>query len=114
MGMAMNQGGANAQNFYAMGQQQAATAPAAPANSWKCDCGAASTGNFCANCGAKKPADTSWKCACGSVNSGNFCANCGAKKPAGGVKCANCGWTSDDTAPKFCPECGNKLGGGNN
>ncbi len=115
MGMAMNQGGANAQNFYAMGQQQAANTPAAPANSWKCACGAANTGNFCANCGEKKPADTSWKCACGSVNSGNFCANCGAKKPSVS-KCEKCGWVNPDanSAAKFCSECGNKLGGDNN
>ena len=55
MGMAMNAGGGmNAQNLFAMGQQQqAAQAPAQ--NSWKCACGAVATGKFCPECGAKKP-----------------------------------------------------------
>ena len=115
MGMAMNQGGTNAQNLFAMGQQQAAQnpAPTAPAaNTWKCACGASASGNFCAECGAKRPAD-GWTCACGSVNKGNFCPNCGAKKPedAQVCACAKCGWKPEDSKnpPKFCPECGNRF-----
>ena len=62
MGMAMNAGGGmNAQNLFAMGQQQqqaqqqAPATPAAPvADGWKCACGATVSGNFCPNCGAKK------------------------------------------------------------
>ena len=112
MGMAMNAGnGMNTQNLYAMGQQQAQqqqqNAPAA--NSWKCACGATATGNFCTECGAKKPED-GWKCACGAVNKGKFCTNCGAKKPDNAplYKCDKCGWEPEDphNPPKFCPECG--------
>ena len=39
------------------------------------------TGNFCTNCGTKRPEPASWTCSCGAVNTGNFCTNCGAKKP---------------------------------
>ena len=115
MGMAMNAGGAmNAANLYAMGQQQQQAAPAAPAapaaGGWKCACGATATGNFCTECGAKKPADEGWTCSCGAVNKGKFCPNCGAKKPAGAplYKCDKCGWQPEDphNPPKFCPECG--------
>ncbi len=54
--MAANAGGMNAQNLYAMGQQQAAAqAQAAPSGSWTCACGAVNTGKFCSECGAKKP-----------------------------------------------------------
>ena len=113
MGMAMNQGGANAANLFAMGQQQppqAPAAPAAPVNGWKCSCGAVATGNFCTECGAKKPSDDGWKCSCGSVNKGKFCQNCGAKKPEGAplYRCDKCGWQPEDphNPPKFCPECG--------
>ena len=114
MGMAMNAGGAmNAANLYAMGQQQNAN-PAAPAAAgWKCSCGATATGNFCPECGAKKPDDEGWKCSCGAVNKGKFCANCGAKRPAGApvYKCDKCGWTPEDphNPPKFCPECGDAF-----
>ena len=117
MGMAMNAGGVNAQNLFAMGQQQQAqqqksqqqAAPAA-ADSWKCSCGTVSTGKFCPECGLPKPADNGWTCTCGTVNKGKFCQNCGAKKPDGEplYRCDKCGWEPEDPAhpPKFCPECG--------
>ncbi len=112
MGMAMNQGGMNPQNLYAMGQQQQAQAPqetSAPAgDSWKCACGAVVTGKFCTECGAKRP-EAGWKCPCGAVNTGKFCSECGAKKPSAS-KCSSCGWEAPEgKAPKFCPECGNAF-----
>ena len=47
---------------------------------WECpECGAEATGNFCSNCGAKKP---EWTCLeCGEIVVGNFCNNCGTKNP---------------------------------
>lgn len=85
MGMAMNAGAANVSNLYAMGQQQQQQqqAQATPsANEWKCSCGAVNSGNFCQNCGNKKPdAPASWFCQdCGTKNTGNFCQNCGKPK----------------------------------
>ena len=81
MGMAANQGGINAQNLYAMGQQ------AQPAQ---------------ANNG-------SWTCACGSVNTGKFCPECGKKRAI--YRCDKCGFQPADpyNPPKFCPECGDKF-----
>ena len=87
MGMAQNAGGVNAQSLYQMGAQQQSVAPAAPAaDSWKCGCGAVNTGNFCPQCGAKKPEEVRYKC-------------------------ANCGWEPEDPAkpPKFCPNCGDPF-----
>ena len=114
MGMAMNQGGMNAPNLFAMGQQQQQAAPAA--NGWKCACGATATGNFCPNCGGRKPepqAAAGWSCSCGAVNQGKFCTNCGAKKPAEAplYRCDKCGWKPEDpkNPPKFCPECGDRF-----
>ena len=118
MGMAMNQGGINARDLFAMNQQQAAAAPdapaapAAPADSWTCVCGAVVSGKFCTECGAKKPED-GWTCSCGSVNKGKFCPECGAKRPAGApvYRCDKCGWQPEDpkNPPRFCPECGDRF-----
>jgi len=95
-----------------MGQQQAAAAPAAPANGWKCSCGATATGKFCPECGSKKPepkpAD-GWTCpSCGAKASGKFCPECGAKKPEAGWTCS-CGAVNKG---KFCSECGSKKPAG--
>ncbi len=118
LGMATQAGGMNAQNLYQMGQQarqqqpQAPAAPAsAPADAWKCSCGATVTGKFCTECGAKKPED-GWTCpSCGATgNKGKFCSECGTKKPEGAplFRCDKCGWEPEDPVhpPKFCPECG--------
>jgi len=107
MGMAMNQGGVNAQNLFAMGQQNT---PAAQAGGWKCACGAVNTGKFCSECGAKQPV-SGWTCACGNVNQGKFCSECGAKRPASAMRCDKCGWVPEDpqNPPKFCPECGDRF-----
>ena len=110
MAMGAN-GGFNAQQMYAAGvQQQQQTGAHISENGWKCSCGAVVNGNFCTECGAKKPADEGWTCACGAVNKGEFCPNCGQKKPEGAplYQCDKCGWKPDDpkNPPKFCPECG--------
>ena len=109
MNMAQQAGGMNAAQLFQMGAQQPA-APAAPANSWQCKCGAVNTGKFCTECGAAP----GWICACGAVNKGKFCSECGAKKPAGEpqYRCDKCGWEPEDpkNPPKFCPECGDRFG----
>lgn len=126
----------NAQNLFAMGQQQnqaaqqqataqqqaaaqqqqaAQSAPQPGANSWKCQCGAIATGKFCPECGAKKPepkmeAAGSWKCSCGATVTGKFCPECGAKKPedSDGWICS-CGTVNKG---KFCQNCGAKKPAG--
>ncbi|MDD5901341.1 MAG: SPFH domain-containing protein [Lachnospiraceae bacterium] len=123
LNMAQQSGGANAQNLFAMAQQQqqqpaqpaafsaAGTQPAS-ADSWTCQCGATNTGKFCTECGTPKPAD-GWTCSCGAVNKGKFCMECGAKKPEGAplYRCDKCGWEPEDpmNPPKFCPECGDPF-----
>ena len=136
-GGAMGGGFNQAQNFYQMGQQQQQqqmaqqqaqqlidaqakaleNAKAAPADGWKCACGATATGKFCPECGSKKPepkpAD-GWQCSCGATATGKFCPECGAKKPDpkpaddGSWTCA-CGAKNKG---KFCPECGGKKPAG--
>ena len=118
LGMAMNAGGGAgaAQNLFAMGQQQQQQAQqAAPApGGWTCACGASVNGNFCPNCGAKKPepkpAAGAWKCSCGATASGKFCPECGAPKPAD-----EAGWTctcGTVNKGKFCQNCGAKKPAG--
>ena len=99
MGMAQQAGGMNAQQLFAMGQQQqAAQAQAAqPAQPAQPAAGAVN----------------GWTCSCGAVNKGKFCSECGSPKPAGALlyKCDKCGWEPEDPAhpPKFCPECGDPF-----
>ena len=113
MGMASAAGGANATQLF---QQARQTPPAAPvptpaapaADSWKCSCGAAVSGNFCPQCGAKKPEPAEkWVCGCGAVNTGKFCCECGAPRPAAKPR----GWTCSCGAVnmgRFCTNCGAK------
>lgn len=126
MGMAMNQGGINAQNLYAAGAaaQPApdptptptpAPTPEAKADGWTCPtCGHLASGKFCPECGTPKPSVEGWACpTCGTVNKGKFCTECGAKKPAHEplYRCDKCGWQPEDPhhPPKFCPECGDPF-----
>ena len=111
MGMAAGAGGMNAQNLFAMGQQQGAPAAgggqAAPASAggWDCPCGhKGNTGKFCAECG--KPQPKAWDCPCGHKgNTGKFCAECGKPQPkAWDCECGHKGNTG-----KFCAECGKPM-----
>ena len=117
MNMAQNAGGINANNLFAMSQQQQMQqaqmqqqAPQRQESGWKCEsCGqTGNTGKFCANCG--KPQHThknnGWKCeSCGTEgNTGKFCANCGKPKPASEEwTCLKCGTVNKG---KFCADCG--------
>lgn len=116
MNMAGAAGGVNAGDLYAMGQQSRAQQSARQENTWICSCGATASGNFCTECGRKRPepGQKGWTCpSCGTVNQGKFCSECGARKPAGALqyKCDKCGWEPEDPAhpPRFCPECGDPF-----
>ncbi len=119
MGMGMNNAGgfmnsASQTNAMQMqmqqqqAQQQAAQQAAVNINTWKCACGTENTGNFCNNCGGKKPAPQTsgaeWKCSCGQINTGNFCNNCGKKNPDLAWVCS-CG---TENKGGFCGNCGGK------
>lgn len=82
MGFAQQAGGASAAQFIQPAQPAAPQAPGAPqapaapaATAWTCGCGAQNTGNFCQNCGTKRPAGCTHPNAGGSM----FCPDCGAK-----------------------------------
>lgn len=93
MGLAQNAGSENIQTLFGMSEKND--------HGWLCECGTSNTGNFCSNCGRKKP-EPGWKCDCGQVNTGNFCSNCGKKKPETEWKC-ECGTVNTG---KFCSNCG--------
>lgn len=99
MNMAQGAAGGSMQSLYQMGQNQmnqnqmpqgagmqgmnGGAQPQQPqggAGSWTCSCGTVNQGNFCSNCGSKKPS-AEWTCSCGTVNQGNFCSNCGNRRP---------------------------------
>lgn len=103
MNMAGAAGGFNAQNLFAMGQQQAASQQAAaPAGSWTCSCGTVNTGKFCSECASPKPAPAGqWTCSCGTVNTGKFCSECASPRPSAEWTCS-CGAVNTG---KFCSEC---------
>lgn len=114
MNLAGQSGGFNANNLYAMQNQQmhqfqqsqqAQQTQQRSSNGWKCECGHdGNTGKFCAECGKPRPADSKWKCPkCGVENSGKFCAECGTPKPAGEWTC-ECGQSGNKG--KFCANCG--------
>ena len=107
MGAAAEAAGQQARNGVA---QQSAGQTAAPGMTAGRAAGAAAS-SVGANGGSQTGA--AWTCPqCGAVNTGNFCSECGTKKPApaGAVKCPGCGKEYPaGTAPKFCPECGTKL-----
>ena len=76
---------------------------------------AAAVGQTVQAAAANAPAGQ-WTCACGAVNSGNFCTNCGTKRPEPPktFRCDKCGWTPEDATkpPKFCPNCGDPFNEG--
>ena len=80
---------------------------------WDCSCGQKEiSGNFCNNCGAKrpenKPLDT-WDCACGQKGVvGNFCNNCGAKRSKPQSDTWECSCGNKSIVGNFCNNCGKK------
>ncbi|MCL1863267.1 MAG: SPFH domain-containing protein [Defluviitaleaceae bacterium] len=111
LGMAQQAGGMDANQMFAMNQQnqaaKAATAVATTAT-WTCSCGVGNTGNFCQGCGTAKPsAPEAWACSCGASNMGNFCQGCGSAKPVSNDWTCACGASNSG---RFCQGCGKPRG----
>ncbi len=79
-------------------------------DAWDCSCGNKGVvGNFCNNCGAKRPDSNTWDCSCGNKGVvGNFCNNCGAKRPESDTWDCSCG--NKNISGNFCNNCGKKRG----
>ncbi len=115
VGMGVQSGGGMAAAFSQTNQQQMRQKEAS-SDKWQCACGAQNgeESRFCAQCGAKRPAPAnSWECPeCHTVCQGNFCTQCGRQRPQPKTKCPQCGAAIEadkGSAPKFCPQCGEKL-----
>ena len=96
-------------------QGQPAQVPFASADTWDCACGQRGiSGNFCSNCGSRKPtpvAANAWDCACGQKGiTGNFCSNCGAKRPEAQPATWDCSCGRKGITGNFCDNCGKKKG----
>lgn len=84
-------------------------------DAWDCTCGQRGiTGNFCSNCGSRKPmpmAANTWDCACGQKGiTGNFCSNCGARRPEAQTATWDCSCGRTGINGNFCDNCGKKRG----
>ena len=95
-------------NSFTFGQNQQPQNP----NVWDCTCGNKGViGNFCPNCGSRKPAPAAvetWDCACGAKGiTGRFCSNCGAKRPEKSVGW-DCSCGQKGITGNFCPNCGTR------
>lgn len=125
MSMSMGMAAANAmapqlqnmmQGFGGATQQNASVQPTPSTDTWDCSCGQKMIiGNFCNNCGNKKPAPAqadTWDCSCGQKGIiGNFCNNCGSKKPAPAMPDTwNCACGQTGIVGNFCNNCGAKRG----
>ena len=116
MGMGMGAGGgfvsaASETNRKMMEDERESKKASMSSDGWNCSCGkTGNNGNFCTDCGSKKPAAPSgWTCSCGNVCTGNFCPNCGNKKPEAPADwfCTDCG-TKNSASGKFCTTCGKR------
>lgn len=139
MNMAQGAGGVNAQQLFAMGQQNGQQAqngqpmgqqngqqmgqqngqsmgqqiqggPAGTSAQQTVPGGAA--GMSADGTAGGAAADGSWTCSCGAVNKGKFCTECGQPKPApvpAGCWICSCGAQNKG---KFCSECGSRKPAG--
>ena len=113
MGMGMNasggfMAGASETNREQMRYDRERAAAEARASGWSCSCGSeGNTGNFCSECGARRPVADSWTCSCGNVATGRFCSECGARRPESESWTCSCGNVNDANA-RFCSECGTR------